>query len=234
MKTRMLIGVAALGLANTSAQAQDLSGFRFEGRVGWGQTEATATVPNPDYDEDADADDIVDEFLVGSEKDSEFAYGFELGYDAQIGESLVLGAYAGLDQSDTLNCSDLFEDDLACLDSGRTFTLGVRAGVPIGSRSLIYAKGGYSNGKFSATYDPDVTDNDEDEPGEVLDFSEKRDGYHLGAGAEFGIAQGLYAKLEYVYSDFGSGSYALDEDGDTNLDVSSDRHQVLVGVGMRF
>jgi outer membrane immunogenic protein len=230
MKTRILIGVAVLGLASTSAQAQDVSGFRIEGRLGWGQTGAEATVPNPEDDED----ETGDEFLVGSEKDSEVAYGFELGYDAQIGESLVLGAYAGLDLSDTLNCSELIADDLACWDSGRTFTLGVRAGVPIGSNSLIYAKGGYSNGKFGASYDPDLTDNDDEEPGEVFNFSEKRDGYHLGAGAEFGITKGLYGKLEYVYSDFGSSSYALDEDGDTNLDVSSDRHQVLVGVGMRF
>lgn len=228
MKAKFLIGAAVMGLASTSAQAQDLSGFRIEGRLGWEQSGAKAAVPNPEDDED----ETGDEFLVGSEKDREFTYGFELGYDAQIGESLVLGAYAGLDLSDTLNCSELIEDDLACLDSGRTFTVGVRAGVPLGSRSLIYAKGGYSNGKFAANYDPDLTDNDEDEPGEVFDFSEKRGGYHLGAGAEFGITQGVYAKLEYVYSDFGSSSYRLDED--TALDVNSDRHQVLLGVGMRF
>lgn len=228
MKTIMLIGVAALALSSTSAQAQDLSGFRIEGRAGWEQNRAEATVPNPEDDED----ETGDEFLVGSEKESEFAYGFELGYDAQIGESLVLGAYAGLDLSDTLICSELVEDDLACLDSGRTFTLGVRAGVPIGGSSMIYAKGGYSNGKFNADYDPDLSDNDDEEPGEVFDFSEKRDGYHLGAGAEIGLTMGLYAKLEYVYSDFGSSSYRLDED--TSLDVSSDRHQLLAGVGLRF
>jgi opacity protein-like surface antigen len=51
---------------------------------------------------------------------------------------------------------------------------------------------------------------------------------HLGAGGEFGITKGLYGKLEYVYSNFGSSAYGLDEDDDTNLDVSSDRHQALV------
>lgn len=51
---------------------------------------------------------------------------------------------------------------------------------------------------------------------------------------EFGIANGPFGKLEYVYTDFGSSSYRLDEDAETNLDVSSDRHQVLVGVGRRF
>lgn len=59
-----------------------------------------------------------------------------------------------------------------------------------------------------------------------------RRSYRIGAGAEFGIMQGVYAKLEYVYSDFGSSAYRLDED--TTLEVNSDRHQVLVGVGMRF
>lgn len=40
MKAIILIGVATLGLASTSAQAQDLSGFRIEGHLGWEQSGA--------------------------------------------------------------------------------------------------------------------------------------------------------------------------------------------------
>ena len=230
MKAIFLIGAAAMALASTSAQAQDVSGFRIEARLGWEKADAEAVLPNP-------ADDEVetgDEFLVGNDDDDGAAYGVEIGYDMQIGDSFVVGAYGGVDLSDSNICSELVEDDLACAELGRTFTAGVRAGVPIGNNSLIYAKGGYSNGKLDLTYDPDITDNDDEEPGEIAAFSENRDGYHLGAGAEVGITASIYAKLEYVYTDFGSGSYPLDEEDEVSVDVKSSRHQALVGLGLRF
>lgn len=230
MKAIFLIGAAALGLVGTSAQAQDVSGFRIEGRLGWEQAGAEAVLANPEDDED----ETGDEFLVGKDDEDGAAYGVEVGYDMQIGDSFVVGAYGGVDLSDSNICSELVEDDLACAELGRTFTAGVRAGVPIGKNSLIYAKGGYSNGKLDLTYDPDVTDNDDEEPGEIAAFSEKRDGYHLGAGAEVGITSSIYAKLEYVYTDYGSDSYLLDEEEEASVDVQSDRHQVLVGLGLRF
>ena len=37
-----------------------------------------------------------------------------------------------------------------------------------------------------------------------------------------------------MYTDFGSDSYPLDEDEETSIDVQSDRHQVLIGLGLRF
>lgn len=230
MKAIFLIGVAALSLAGTSAQAQDASGFRIEGRLGWEQAGAEAVLPNPEDDEA----ETGDEFFIGNDDDNGAAFGVEVGYDFQIGDSFVVGAYGGVDFSDSNICSELVEDDLACAELGRTFTAGVRAGVPIGKNSLLYAKGGYSNGKLDLSYDPDITDNDDEEPGEIAAFSEKRDGYHLGAGVEVGITSSIYAKLEYVYTDFGSGAYLLDEEDETSVDVQSDRHQVLAGLGLRF
>lgn len=230
MKVIFLFGAAAMALASTSAQAQDVSGFRIEGRFGWEKADAEAVLPNPEDDED----ETGDEFLVGNNDDDGVAYGVEIGYDMQIGDSFVVGAYGGVDLSDSNICIGLVEDDLACTELGRTFTAGVRAGMPIGSNSLIYAKGGYSNGKLDLTYDPDVTDNDDEEPGEIAAFSEKRDGYHLGAGAEVGITSSIYAKLEYVYTDFGSDSYLLDEEEEISIDAKSSSHQALVGLGLRF
>lgn len=228
----ILAAVASAGLA-VPAYAQDVSGFRVEARAAWEQVGASATLPNPDEDEDVDGD----EFLTLSDDDSGFSYGVELGYDFQLGSSFVVGAYAGADFSDSGTCGELIEDDLACAGLERTFTVGARAGVPLGERSLIYVKGGYSNGKFDATYDPDVTDNDDEEPGAILDFSEKQGGFHLGGGAEVGLTDNLYVKLEYVYTDYGSRSYLIEEveeGDDTFLDIGSDRHQVFAGVGFRF
>lgn len=230
MKVIVLIGAAGLALASTSAYAQDVSGFRVEGRVGWETGSVDAAIPNPDDDEDEEGD----EFLLASADDDRPSYGAEIGYDAQIGRSFVVGAYVGADFSSNSMCSELVEDDLACGELDRTFTVGLRAGVPIGENSLIYAKGGYSNGKFKASYDPDVTDNDDEEPGEVARFSDTRDGYHAGAGVEVGISSSVYAKLEYTYTDFGEGSYLLDEEDEVAFDMSTDRHQVLLGLGVRF
>lgn len=229
MKYPVIIAAAATGLA-VPAQAQDLTGFRIEARGAWEQAGVDATLPNPDDDEEEQGD----EFLTASDDDSGLAYGVELGFDAQVGSGLVLGAYAGADLSDSDICGELVEDDLACAGIERTFTLGARAGIPLGETSLIYVKGGYSNGKFETTYDADVTDNDDEDAGEILAFSKSQGGYHAGGGIEVGLTSGLYAKLEYVYTDFGDRAYALGDADDPTLEIGSDRHQVFAGIGLRF
>jgi outer membrane immunogenic protein len=232
MKYSLMLAAAVAGVLAAPAYAQDLSGFRVEARGGWEQVGAKATIPNPDDDTDEDGD----EFLTASDNDSGISYGLEIGYDAQIGSSFVLGAYAGADFADSDICGEVLADDLACAGLGRTFTVGARAGVPIGERSLIYIKGGYSNGKLDASYDADVTDNDDDTPGAIAKFDQTLDGYHVGAGFELGVTEKAYVKLEYVYTDYGSQSWLLGDDAeaDPTLKIGSDRHQVLAGVGLRF
>jgi outer membrane immunogenic protein len=232
MKYQAMIAAIVAGLMAAPAHAQDVSGFRIEGRLGWEQVGTDASLPNPDDDEDEEGD----EFLTASDEGSDPSFGVELGYDALLGSSFVLGAYAGADLSDTEMCAELIDDDFACTSLERTFTAGARAGLAIGDTSLIYVKGGYSNGKFEATYDADVTDNDDDEPGAIEEFSGSEDGYHVGGGVELGLTESLYAKLEYVYTDYGRRTYRLEdmEAGDPGLDASSDRHQVVAGIGLRF
>lgn len=232
MKYPLMFAAAVAGVLAVPAYAQDLSGFRVEARGGWERVGADASIPNPDDDEDVDGD----EFLNGSANDSGLTYGVEAGYDAQIGKSLVLGAYLGADFSDADICGELIEDDLACTGQGRTFTAGVRAGVPIRETALIYVKGGYSNGKLTGSYDFDVTDNDDTTPGPIAEFDSTMDGFHVGGGFELGVTENAYIKLEYVYTDYGNKSWLLgdDADEDPTLKVGSDRHQVLFGVGMRF
>ncbi|KWV91043.1 outer membrane protein [Erythrobacter sp. YT30] len=224
MRAILLVGAASLGLVGTSVSAQDLSGLRIEGRLGWDQVGVEQRIPDPDEEDD---------FLKGSGDDDGVAFGGEIGYDAMIGDSLLIGAYAGVDFSDNEICNELIEDDLACTDLDRTFSFGLRAGVPIGGTSLIYAKGGYSIGSVDAAYDPDVTDNGDDDPGEIAEFSDAWGGFHAGAGIELGFTDSFYGKVEYVYTDFGTDSYEIDEDIGP-LDIGVDRHQVMVGVGLRF
>ena len=232
MKYQLMIAAAAAGLVAMPAHAQDVSGFRVEARGGWEQVGASASIPNPDEDEDVDGD----EFLTGSGNDSGLTYGIEAGYDAQIGQSFVLGGYLGADFSDADICGELIEDDLACTGQGRTFTAGLRAGLAFSEGSLVYVKGGYSNGKLTGSYDFDVTDNDDTTPGPIAEFDSTMDGFHLGGGVEVGLNENLYMKLEYVYTDYGNQSWLLGDDAatDPTLKVGSDRHQVVAGVGFRF
>ena len=228
MKYQAIIAAAAAGLLATPALAQDVSGFRVEGRIAWEQVGTKATLPNPDEDEDVDGD----EFLTASDEDSA---------PEQFGEQRSVdvrghGGYVGADLSDADMCAELIEDDLACTSLKRSFTAGARAGLALGESSLVYVKGGYTNGKFKAAYDADVTDNDDDEPGAIERFSGSDDGYHVGGGVELGLTESLYAKLEYVYTDFGRRTYRLEDmaAGDPGLDARSDRHQVVAGIGLRF
>lgn len=52
--------------------------------------------------------------------------------------------------SDGQSCSELLGDDLACAGLGRTFTIGARAGVPIGQNSMLYAKAEYVYTNFGS------------------------------------------------------------------------------------
>jgi len=232
MRYQVAIAAVVAGLLAVPAQAQDVSGFRIEGRLGWEQVGTDATIPNPDDDEDEDGD----EFLAASDEGSDPTFGVELGYDFQLGSSFVLGAYAGADLSDTAMCAELIEDDFGCTELERTFTVGARAGLALGETSLVYVKGGYSNGKFETSYDADVTDNDDDEPGAIEEFSGTTDGFHVGGGVELGLTESLYAKVEYVYTDFGKRSHRLEDMDDDlpGLELGSDRHQAIVGIGLRF
>jgi len=145
-------------------------------------------------------------------------YGGEIGYDVQVGGA-VLGAYAGVDGASTEECV-VAGTERACIRADRNITAGVRAGVALGSRSLLYAKGGYSNGSIRASYTDSAFPADNDSASE--DF----DGFHVGAGLEVGFARNVYGKVEYNYT-----NYAVD---DEDFGIDLDRHRVLAGIGIRF
>ena len=169
-------------------------------------------------------DDGVDEFS-GSDHEDGVVYGAEFGYDKLVATNFTLGAYAGVDFSSTDICSEVYGNDEACLDAGRNITLGVRAGTALSPSIFVYAKGGFSNGRVTASY--------EDFDNIIDDFKvvENRDGYHLGAGAEFRFSGRAYGKVEYVYTDYDDFS---ESSSGLSYGLEPSRHQVLTGVGIRF
>ena len=66
---------------------------------------------------------------------------------------------------------------------GRSLYAGLRAGVVVAPRLLVYAKGGYANGRFGDAY--------------------TGDGFRVGGGGEWALGDRVFVRAEYRYSDYG-------------------------------
>jgi outer membrane immunogenic protein len=186
------IVVAALLAASaaTPALAQDApswTGFRVEGLAGWDRAQ------NNGHDDGV-------------------AYGLGAGYDFRAGGA-ILGVDAEASDSSVKQCAgaSTAADPRICAKAGRDLYIGGRVGMPVGSRALLYAKGGYTNARVKLTGN--------DGTGTVGLGHENLDGFRLGAGAEYAIGANAFVKTEYRYSNYEQGF---------------SRHQVLGGFGFRF
>jgi len=222
MKVKHLAALVAATMVAAPSAAAGIGGARIEARLGWEQAKAKGAY----HLAPADATDEPEIFSARSSKDG-LSYGVELGYDALVGSSFILGAYAGLDLAKAELCGAFGEEDRGCLSRGRTFNIGLRAGIPIGDRAMVYAKGGYSNAKVELSYDSDVADEDN----ALFMASKTSGGFHVGGGAELSFTANTYGKLEYAYTGFDSYDH-IEEDLVAAADT--DRHQLLVGLGLRF
>jgi outer membrane immunogenic protein len=219
---KILIAAAAVAVA-TPAFAQDaepsFTGLRIEARAGLDRPTVSL--------EATDGADTIER----SEGKSGLVYGGEIGYDIQIGSRAFVGGYAGIEGATTKACAEITVGSEYCIAAGRNITLGGRAGlIAAGGKLGLYLKGGYSNGRLTASYATLP-------PGPVLladednEVSGNLDGFHLGAGVEFNVTRNIYLKAEYVYSNYGS---YRDNDNGARASVSLDRHQAVAGVGFRF
>ena len=61
------------------------------------------------------------------------------------------------------------------------------------------------------------------------------DGYRVGAGVEHAMGRKAYVKAEYRYSNYGDARLEYANGANTdNFSVDTDRHQVVIGAGVRF
>ena len=163
-------------------------------------------------------------------------YGVNVGYDFSLG-NVVLGAEAEL--SDSSASADLIggdDEDLgfgARIETDRDIYLGARLGFLAGENAMIYAKAGYTNARFDFVARDGTTELVRD-----LDL----DGWRVGAGAEYALSDNMYVKAEYRYSNYTEGEFDFsdadifdDDMGETDrFDADLDRHQVAIGLGIRF
>ncbi|MEM9422591.1 MAG: outer membrane beta-barrel protein [Pseudomonadota bacterium] len=199
-----------------------LPGGRVEARLGWDRVGAAAP------DTESNTNGVV--------------YGLGVGYDRRFGNYFV-GAFASIDSTsgtaENVNSVDVVDgtttrtfQETVEHSFKRDIEIGVRAGYHFskyirayGSAAIVNLKSNISTETVTIE-DPDNTDNVPGTPSEavVSGADQFQDGWRLGVGSEIEVLDGVYAKAEYRYSDYGE-----DEQG---LEIT--RHQVITGVGLRF
>ena len=192
---------------------ENVSGLRIEPRIGYDRVITELNVET-----------ATDSASVREGK-SGVTYGGEVGYDTVVNAGTVLGIYGGIDGSSAEQC---FPDGFGaqtCLKPGRNLTAGVRAGYLLNPTTLLYIKGGYSNGQIRFDY------TDRQFPQDNVRASDTLSGFHAGAGVQAGFGRNFYGKLEYVYTDY-NGYEIVDGSDKASLDFS--RHQIVAGLGVRF
>ena len=222
MKTVATITAATLAIvAAAPAAAQSIVetplGPRIELRAGWDRVDLVTEVHDGSSRE---------EVTTG---DSGITYGGEVGYDMVLSGASVIGVYAGLSKSTLETCDDLSFGATViardCLSTGREIAVGGRIGFVTGPNSLVYLKGGYSNGEFRREI-RDLTT-----PANNFRDKTRLDGFHLGAGGEVGLTSRAYGKLEYLYTNYAADKGTV---GQYRIETGVERHHVVAGLGYRF
>lgn len=217
---KFLLAASALAAAtafSAPAFAQDAagpSGFRV-GVIGG------LDIVRPGSTEDSDVD--------GDDQSIEGAlYGIEAGYDIPLG-GVVLGVEAELNDTTgktRTNSTDPNFFGYGQVSTARDIYAGVRLGFMASPKTMIYAKGGYTNARLNVLVDNGATETEN---------NFQLDGWRVGAGVEQSIGRNSYAKLEYRYSNYTDADFQLANGGTTDrFEVDTDRHQIVAGVGFRF
>lgn len=155
----------------------------------------------------------IDHVSADEQGETGIMYGIGLGYDVAIADRLELGLDLSADLASTDGCETgaIVAADLACVDARRDLAAALRLGYKVSERGTIYGLAGYSNARFRASYTTPA--------GVTTRDSANFDGFRLGAGYQHGFGERTYGKVEYRYS---------------NYENDLSRHQLLLGVGLKF
>jgi outer membrane immunogenic protein len=215
-----LIATGSIAALATPAFAQDadspFTGLRVQGVTGYDSLRAGSSV-------DDDGNDNNDQTADG------LLYGAAVGYDVDLG-SVVIGPeaeFSGSTAKTDYKDGDFEGFGYGNVSSGRDLYLGARIGVKANENMMFYAKGGYTNAKLNVRSNDGTTEFNDD-----YDL----DGYRVGGGLEYAFGRNMFTNIEYRYSNYSRAEVDFDgtlPDSD-RFDVDTDRHQVTVGLGMRF
>jgi outer membrane immunogenic protein len=201
----LLLGVAAI--AATAATAEPFNGPYLGAEIGWQQDRLRSSVT-------ADG-----RTFSTTDRGDVLSYGAVAGYDARVSEQFVLGGEVSV----TGAGGQIVIPDTGGIqvDPRRTFGLAARAGVLASPNTLVYARGGWANGRFSLNDGGERT-------------SRNRDGWTIGGGVEQVVAPNVSLKGEYRYSQFGRFRADVSDFDVDALSARFTRHQLVAGVNFRF
>lgn len=213
----ILASVSAVAVATpTFAQSDsNFDGVHVEALVGYDAMRPGSTT-------DIDNNDAVDQTI------DDISYGVGAGIDFDLGSVIVGGEaqYVRSEAGTEYDTTGFTGFGVSNVDVGRDLYFGARVGMPIGENTLLYAKGGYTNTTLNVTSTDNTTDTGTD-----VDL----DGWRVGAGLEQAISPGLFAKVDYSYSNYEEGEFEAPSGLESDrFGVDLDRHQVMLGVGARF
>ena len=211
-----MMALATPAMAQTASEVP-FSGVRVGAEVGYDHIRSGST---EDVDDTRDLKQSIDGVV----------YGGVVGYDFPAGDNLRLGveaSYAGSTAERDFNNDQPTVFNLGNVQADRDIFVGGRVGYVTSPSTMVYAKAGYTNQRYSVT-GSDGTVN--------LDQKLDTDGWRVGAGAEFAVGRNAYIGAEYRYSMYSEGE--VDFEGDTpdtsRFNLDNDRHQVVATAGIRF
>lgn len=150
--------------------------------------------------------------VIDDKRDAATA-GIFFGYNIQPTTGVVLSAEGAVNFGFDDGLARSQKDRSAAINPEYGFDLGVRAGYLVTDKTLVYARGGYENVRTAVR---------------ILDLEGPRrgkdnlDGWSVGGGVERFVTDRVSARIEYRYSDLGSGG------------TKWDRHQLLAGIAWHF
>ncbi len=136
-------------------------------------------------------------------------YGAYAGYDARLGQSLVIGGQAAIGAGGRTLTNTIPTVGTNGVDPGLNWSVSGRAGVLVTPTVLVYGRAGYGREKVRNIFPSSTGTTDR----------EWLDGLIVGGGAEMALSRRISVRAEYRYSDF-------DRDYNTQ--------QALIGVSFRF
>lgn len=222
------------GLTGTSATARDWAGVYVGAYVGYGTGSSNWTA-NPMGAPRGSLSGSVDLFS----RAGGYLGGFVLGYNYQIMSDFVLGVETDVAFPDYLNGVTTVSSPLigqASYGEAVDFSGTVRArfGYAFGDW-LVYGTGG-----FALTYDQIMRTQLVGTPAGgvavpgTMEFSMlARTGWAMGAGVEFGFAPNWTARLEYLFTDYGSRHEGFAQ-GAQVFDADLAIHEMRLGLNYRL
>ena len=170
----LILGGAALAMSSP-ALAEAFSGPYVGAQIGWQQDKFGATLGQGV------------EQLRESQSSDGFTYGGLVGYNYKINNNGVVGIEAAISGA-TNSLTD--EDETVALKSGRTIEIAGRAGALISSKTLIFARAGWTNSRYTVPISENAS------------LGSTLSGFTVGVGAEHALSTNLTARVGYDYSQY--------------------------------